>query len=254
MVFNLSHKTSLITGAGSSNGIGFASAKFLQSMGSKVFITGKSERIKDRAKELNCPFFIADLTKEDEVKNLINKVKNEFGSLDVLVNNAGMTSVIDELGSESGNIENTSLDKFISSVERNLVSAFLVTKESLELLKKSKSPRVVMITSITGPFMAMKNEVSYASSKAGLAGLTRSLALDFAKDNILVNAIAPGWIATDSQTENEKNAGLNTPLKRSAKPEEIASLVGYLASDEAGYMTGQVIAVDGGNSIQEERI
>ncbi|MEY3496062.1 MAG: hypothetical protein RJA80_284 [Actinomycetota bacterium] len=253
MVFNLSHKTSLITGSGSSNGIGFASAKFLQSMGSKVFITGKSERIKERSKELNCPYFIADLTKEEEVRNLINEVKKEFGTLDVLVNNAGMTSVIDTPGAESGNIENTSLQKFISSFERNLVSAFLVTKESLELLKKSKSPRVIMITSITGPFMAMKNEVSYASSKAGLAGLTRSLALDFAKDNILVNAIAPGWIQTESQTENEKQAGLNTPLKRSAKPEEIASLVGYLASDEAGYMTGQVIAVDGGNSIQEER-
>jgi 3-oxoacyl-[acyl-carrier protein] reductase len=253
MVFNLSHKTSLITGSGSSNGIGFASAKFLQSMGSKVFITGKSERIKERSKELNCPYFIADLTKEEEVSNLINEVKKEFGTLDVLVNNAGMTSVIDTPGAESGNIENTSLQKFISSFERNLVSAFLVTKESLELLKKSKSPRVIMITSITGPFMAMKNEVSYASSKAGLAGLTRSLALDFAKDNILVNAIAPGWIQTESQTENEKQAGLNTPLKRSAKPEEIASLVGYLASDEAGYMTGQVIAVDGGNSIQEER-
>jgi 3-oxoacyl-[acyl-carrier protein] reductase len=253
MVFNLSHKTSLITGAGSNNGIGFVSAKFLQSMGSNVFITGKSERIKDRAKELNCPFFIADLTKEVEVENLLNEVKKEFGSLDVLVNNAGMTSVIDTPGAESGNIENTDLNKFISSVERNLVSAFLVTKESLELLKKSKSARVIMITSITGPFMAMKNEVSYASSKAGLAGLTRSLALDFAKDNILVNAIAPGWIQTESQTENEKEAGLNTPLKRSAKPEEIASLVGYLASDEAGYMTGQVIAVDGGNSIQEER-
>ncbi|MEY3470568.1 MAG: hypothetical protein RLZZ575_1028 [Actinomycetota bacterium] len=253
MVFNLSHKTSLITGSGSSNGIGFASAKFLQSMGSKVFITGKSERIKERSKELNCPYFIADLTKEEEVSNLINEVKKEFGTLDVLVNNAGMTSVIDTPGAESGNIENTSLQKFISSFERNLVSAFLVTKESLELLKKSKSPRVIMITSITGPFMAMKNEVSYASSKAGLAGLTRSLALDFAKDNILVNAIAPGWIQTESQTENEKLAGLNTPLKRSAKPEEIASFVGYLASDEAGYMTGQVIAVDGGNSIQEER-
>jgi 3-oxoacyl-[acyl-carrier protein] reductase len=253
MVFNLGHKTSLITGAGSSNGIGFASAKFLQSMGSKVFIAGKSDRIKDRAKELNCPFFIADLTKEEEVRNLISEVKKEFGSLDVLVNNAGMTSVIDTPGAESGNIENTDLNKFISSVERNLVSAFLVTKESLELLKKSKNPRVIMITSITGPFMAMKNEVSYASSKAGLAGLTRSLALDFAKDNILVNAIAPGWIQTESQTENEKEAGLNTPLKRSAKPEEIASLVGYLASDEAGYITGQVIAVDGGNLIQEER-
>jgi 3-oxoacyl-[acyl-carrier protein] reductase len=165
-----------------------------------------------------------------------------------------MTSVIDKSGIESGSIENTSHASFIAAVERNLVSAFLVTKEALYLLKKSKSPRVIMITSITGPLMAMSDEVGYASSKAGLVGLTRSLALDFAKDNILVNAIAPGWIATQSQTEKEKQAGLKTPLKRSAKPEEIASLVGYLASDESSYLTGQVIAVDGGNSIMEERI
>jgi len=254
MVFDLSNKTALVTGAGSSNGIGFASAKFLKSMGAQVFITGKSERIKDRAVELNCPYFIADLTKDDEVKLLVAKVKQEFNSLDVLVNNAGMTSIVDPPGVESGSIENTSHASFIAAVERNLVTAFLVTKECLELLKQSKSPRVIMITSITGPVMAMGNEVGYASSKAGLVGLTRSLALDFAKDNILVNAIAPGWIQTESQTEKENQAGLKTPLKRSAKPEEIASLVGYLASDEASYVTGQVIAVDGGNSINEERI
>ena len=254
MVFNLTNKTALITGAGSGTGIGFASAKFLTSMGAKVFITGKSDRIIDRAKELNCPYFVADLTKEAEVLKLIKLVDQEFGQLDVLINNAGMTSVIDKSGIESGSIENTTYANFIAAVERNLVSAFLVTKEALYLLKKSKSPRVIMITSITGPLMAMSDEVGYASSKAGLVGLTRSLALDFAKDNILVNAIAPGWIATESQTEKEKQAGLKTPLKRSAKPEEIASLVGYLASDESSYLTGQVIAVDGGNSIMEERI
>ena len=254
MVFDLSNKTALITGAGSGTGIGFASAKFLKAMGANVFITGKSDRIKDRAQELACPYFVADLTKEDEVNQLVNKLKQEFNSLDVLVNNAGMTSVIDKAGSESGSIENTSHSAFIASVERNLVSAFLVTKECLDLLKKSKSPRVIMITSITGPMMAMNNEVGYASSKAGLVGLTRSLALDFAKDNILVNAIAPGWIQTESQSELESKAGLKTPLKRSAQPEEIASLVGYLASDESSYLTGQVIAVDGGNSIMEERI
>ena len=254
MVFDLTNKTALITGAGSGTGIGFVSAKFLTSMGAKVFITGKSDRIIDRAKELSCPYFVADLTKEAEVLKLIKLVDQEFGQLDVLINNAGMTSVIDKSGIESGSIENTTYANFIAAVERNLVSAFLVTKEALYLLKKSKSPRVIMITSITGPLMAMSEEVGYASSKAGLVGLTRSLALDFAKDNILVNAIAPGWIATESQTEKEKQAGSKTPLKRSAKPEEIASLVGYLASDESSYLTGQVIAVDGGNSIMEERI
>jgi len=151
MVFNLSHKTALITGAGSGTGIGFASAKFLSAMGAKVFITGKSDRIIDRAKELNCPYFIADLTVEAEVLKLIELVDKEFGQLDVLINNAGMTSVIDKVGIESGSIENTTHAGFIAAIERNLVSAFLVTKESLYLLKKSKSPRVIMITSITGP-------------------------------------------------------------------------------------------------------
>ena len=98
MVFNLTNKTALITGAGSGTGIGFASAKFLNSMGAKVFITGKSDRIIDRAKELNCPYFVADLTKEAEVLKLIKLVDQEFGQLDVLTNNAGMTSVIDKSG------------------------------------------------------------------------------------------------------------------------------------------------------------
>ena len=126
MVFNLSHKTSLITGSGSSNGIGFASAKFLQSMGSKVFITGKSERIKERSKELNCPYFIADLTKEEEVRNLINEVKKEFGSLDVLVNNAGMTSVIRFLTSSSlvkSAIKKGQFNSFALSFMRSLFPA-----------------------------------------------------------------------------------------------------------------------------------
>ncbi len=253
MPFDLTGKVALITGAGSSAGIGFTTAKLLHEMGSKVFITGKSERIKDRANDLNCPYLIADLSNVRDVEILAERVKDEYGQLDILVNNAGMTSVDSGQGAESGDIESIDLQNFVASLERNLVSAFLVTKYSLELLKESGNPRVIMISSITGPLMAMKNEVSYASSKAGMAGLTKSLALDLAKYRILVNAIAPGWIATESQTSHEKKFGLNTPLGRSANAAEVASLVGYLASNEASYITGQIIAVDGGNSIQEER-
>jgi 3-oxoacyl-[acyl-carrier protein] reductase len=252
-VFDLNGKTCLITGAGSSKGIGFASAKLLQKMGATVFLAGKSERVKDRAQELGCLYFCADLTKETEVKELFIKVSQEFKILDVLVNNAGMTAVNEQAGQESGDISQTSYEMFTASWQRNLGSIFLVTKAFLPLLRKSDNPRVVMISSITGTLMAMKNEVSYAASKAGISGLTKALALDFASDKILVNAIAPGWVATDSQLDSEVQAGLNTPLQRSARPEEIASLVGYLASDEASYLTGQIIAVDGGNSIQEER-
>jgi 3-oxoacyl-[acyl-carrier protein] reductase len=99
----------------------------------------------------------------------------------------------------------------------------------------------------------MRNEVAYGAAKAGLIGLTKSLALDEAKNAITVNAVSPGWIATDSQTEDEKKQGTKTPLGRSASANEVAALVAWLSTSEASYITGQNIIVDGGNSIAEER-
>ena len=110
-----------------------------------------------------------------------------------------------------------------------------------------------MIGSVTGGLMAMREQPVYAAAKAALVGLTKAIALDEAKYGITCNVILPGWIATDTQSEHEKNQGLSTPLGRSGTPEEIASLVLYLASDSAGYLTGQALVVDGGNSIAEER-
>ena len=101
--------------------------------------------------------------------------------------------------------------------------------------------------------MAMANQPVYAAAKAGLIGLTKSLALDEAKYQITANAILPGWIATDTQSDHERQQGLKTPLKRSGTPAEVASLALYLSSPDAAYLTGQAIVVDGGNSIKEER-
>ena len=110
-----------------------------------------------------------------------------------------------------------------------------------------------MISSATGGLMAMKNQPIYATAKAALLGLVRSIALDEAKYGINCNAILPGWIETDTQNTHERLQGMKSPLGRNGKPEEIASLVGWLASDSAGYMTGQTLVIDGGNSISEER-
>jgi 3-oxoacyl-[acyl-carrier protein] reductase len=176
-----------------------------------------------------------------------------LGGIDVLVNNAGMTSVAQGAGDESSGIDQMSSEAWRSALARNLDSVFLVSKAALPSLRQSPAGRIINITSLTGPVMAMRHEVAYAAAKAGISGLTRALALDEAANGITVNAIAPGWIATDSQSSHEREQGLKVPMKRSGRPEEIASAIAWLASVDAGYITGQTIVIDGGNSIAEER-
>jgi 3-oxoacyl-[acyl-carrier protein] reductase len=113
--------------------------------------------------------------------------------------------------------------------------------------------RIINIASVTGPAMAMRGESAYAAAKAGLVGLTRSMALDYAPNGITVNAVAPGWIASSSQTDGEKVEGHLVPMGRSGQVEEVASAVAWLASPAASYVTGQCLIIDGGNSIAEER-
>ena len=252
-MFDLTGKRFLVTGTGSAHGIGFASARALQSLGAEVFLTSLSDRVHERATELNSVGATADLTNEQDVAELIVTVVKSLGGLDGVVNNAGMTSVVDSSQGEFASIDDTSLTIWRKSFARHLDSAFLVTKEALPHLRKNPWGRIVMVSSATGPLMAIRNDVAYASAKAAMIGLVRGLALDEASNAITVNAIAPGWVATESQTPSEALHSAATPLGRAGTPDEMASAVAWLCTPGAAYVTGQMIVIDGANSLPEQR-
>lgn len=257
-LFSLQGRTALVTGAGSPTGIGFAAARVLAELGARVMITSTTERILQRAAELGglgleARAAFGDLTSEDYVASLVEDTLQGFGSIDIVVNNAGMTSVSLPGMNEGGAIAQLPYSVWQQSLQRNLDTAFLVCRAALPHMIGNRRGRIINVASVTGPSMAMREEPAYAAAKAGLVGFTRAIAVDHGRDGITANAVAPGWIATGSQTQHEAQEAASTPLGRSALPEEVASVIGWLATPGAAYTTGQCIVVDGGNSIAEER-
>ncbi|MGA0933262.1 MAG: SDR family NAD(P)-dependent oxidoreductase, partial [Candidatus Nanopelagicales bacterium] len=252
--FDLNGRVALVTGAGSPSGIGFAAARLLAQMGASVEVAATTARSEERAGELvaeghHAHGSWADLTDATAAQDLVDAARERWGRLDIVVNNAGMTSVASPGSAEAGDAIALSPESWRASIARNLDSAFYVSRAALPLMRDAGWGRIVMVASVTGPVMAMQGETGYAAAKAGMVGLTRSLAVDFAASGVTVNAVAPGWIATGSQTDHEREQGLRTPMGRSATADEVASAIAWLCTPGASYTTGQCLVVDGGNSI-----
>ena len=255
---DLTGRVAVVTGAGSPTGIGFAVCRRLGELGAAVALTATTDRVSDRVRDLQkagvrAMGLVADLTDPAAADDVVATVTRQWGTVDILVNNAGMASVSDN-DALSGGIDGLPYDVWQRSLRRNLDTAFLMTRATVPAMRDHGWGRIVMVSSVTGPVMAARGDSAYAAAKAALVGLVRSLAVDLAGDGITANAVAPGWIATGSQTDAEAQEGKMVPMRRSGTPDEIAWPVAWLCTPGAAYVTGQCLVVDGGNSVAEERV
>lgn len=240
----LKDKVAVVTGA--SRGIGRAIAQEYAKHGASVAIIATNSVAADRtASEIaagtgaDVRAYACNIADADAVKATFKTILTDFGTVDILVNNAGITR--DKL------MMTMKPEDFDSVIAVNLRGAFLCTKEVYPILAKRRSGRIINMASVSG-LMGNAGQVNYSASKAGLIAMTKTIAKELAARNVTCNAIAPGFVTTDMTAafqEDEKfREGI--PMKRFAKPEEIAALALFLASDAAGYITGEVIRIDGG--------
>lgn len=243
---NFSEKTAVVTGG--SRGLGRAICLELARGGANVVLcyagneaaanetVAACESLGAKAVAVRC-----DVSKEDEVKALMDAALKTFGRIDILVNNAGIT--------KDGLLMMMKPEDFDAVIAANLRGAFLCMKAVARQMVKQRYGRIVNLSSVVG-LRGNAGQVNYAASKAGVVGMTKSLAKELASRGVTVNAVAPGFIETDmtaAMPQAAKDAMMPTiPMQRLGAPEDVAKAVAFLASDEAAYVTGQVLAVDGG--------
>ncbi len=244
-MISLSGKTAFITG--SAQGIGKAIALKMAEAGASIVIGDvNQEKIDTTVQEFtekgySCFGKLCDVTSPESVESLVKAAQEKFGKIDILVNNAGITQ--DTL------FMRMDADKWNRVLEVNLTGAFHTTKAVIRDMAKNRFGRVINISSVVG-VIGNVGQANYAASKAGMIGFTKSIAKEYASRNITANAVAPGFIETGMThvlTEEVKEEFFRSiPLKRMGSPDDVAHAVVFLASDNAAYITGQVIHVDGG--------
>ena len=253
---DLTGKTALVTGCGSPDGIGFATARLLGRQGAAVVITSTTDRILDRAAELaeeeiEAKAIVADLLAPGSPGEVVEEAIAWHSRLDILVNNAGMV----QMGGTEEDRPFAEIPEadFRANLELNLELPINVTRAALEALIEAPEGRIIFISSVTGPLVSTADSSSYSAAKAGVDGFMKSLAIELGPTATTVNSVNPGWIKTSSSPDSEVQAGQYTPLGRPGTADEVAAAVLLLASPEASYITGQALVVDGGNVIQEEK-
>ena len=242
-------RVALVTGAGSPGGIGFAIAQALVTSGAKVCVTSTTDRIHDRAAELGAMGHVADLTDPLQVKDLFAAVTAQLGPIAILVNNAGMVQSGKRI-KRSQLAEQSDAD-WAHHMALNVGTTFHCIRAVLPAMQAAGYGRIVNIASVTGPLVTIDGSSGYATAKAAITGMTRSVALEYGRHGITCNAVLPGWVSTASSSPREIRAGKATPIGRSGTPAEVAACALFLASEQASYITGAMLVVDGGNTLTE---
>ena len=246
---DLTSKIALITGG--IKGIGKATALTLASKGANIVLNYRKNynndeialKLQKEIESLGVQVLLAkgDISNEEDVKEIFKLIKDHFGRLDILVNNAGITR--DNL------IIRTKTEDFNQVIDANLKGTFLCMKYASKIMIKQKYGRIISLSSVTG-IIGNPGQANYAASKAGIIGMSKSLAKELGSRHITVNVVAPGFVETDMtkklDQEYLENMIHHIPLERLGKPEDIAYAVAFLASDEASYITGHVLQADGG--------
>ncbi len=241
-MFTLEGKTVLVTGA--AGGIGRAIVKTLHSLGAVVGITDISKEALDAfASELKDRVFVfeADLTNAESIKELIKSAENQMGKIDILVNNAGIT--------KDGLAMRMTDDQFKGVLDVNLIAPFMLMRAVMPFMMKRRYGRIINMASIVG-VMGNAGQANYCASKGGLIAMSKAVAAEMASRGVTVNCVAPGFVQTrmtDVLPDEVKAKMLSSiPLARLGQPQDIANAVAFLASEEAGYITGQTLHVNGG--------